>query len=33
LFLRGRPGVGAQPRPLKCARQYVMLEFEHRLRD
>ena len=21
------------PRPLKCARQYVMLEFEHRLRD
>ena len=20
-------------RPLKCARQYVMLEFEHRLRD
>jgi hypothetical protein len=22
-----------RPRPLKCARQYVMLEFEHRLRD
>ena len=21
------------PRLLKCARQYVMLEFEHRLRD
>ena len=25
----GAPG----PRPLKCARQSVMLEFEHRLRD
>ena len=22
-----------RPRPLKCARQSVMLEFEHRLRD
>jgi hypothetical protein len=25
--------LGAPPRPFKCARQYVLLEFEHRLRD